>query len=177
MNLPASIAEKIAPGYAHFRAVSRMMSIFRETTRKLGYLKAYPYMQQCAGWIKQVQQRRQQGIFSTADGRSTVFDMLLEPNPEKDYRVPGSEELIDQGFLFLVAGSDTTAYSLACATYYILTHAEVLERLRTELRQDFHRTVVDPDWNYINKLPYLVKTALQCVAKGSPSTNFGTRRP
>ena len=95
--------------------------------------------------------------------------MLLEPNPEKKYRVPGLEELIDQGFLFLVAGSDTTAYSLACATYYILTHKEVLERLTAELRQDYSRTVSNPDWNYINQLPYLVSGFPLTRHYGQPS--------
>ena len=86
--------------------------------------------------------------------------MLLEPNAEKGYRVPGLEELIDEGFLFLVAGSDTTAYSLACATYYILTHREVLQSLQAELRQDMQRTALSPDWKYISQLPYLVNLFL-----------------
>ncbi|KAL6232073.1 hypothetical protein BDW75DRAFT_243331 [Aspergillus navahoensis] len=58
---------------------------------------------------------------------------INKPNDQKGYQVPGMTELIDEAFLLLVAGSDTTAYSIACTTYYILTHDDVLAKLKEEL--------------------------------------------
>lgn len=103
-----------------------------------------------------VKARREKGALQTEDGRDTVFDLLLEPNDEKSYQVPDMTGLIDEAFLFVIAGADSTAYTMACATYYILTQEDVLSKLKTELsgvpRHDNGRL----DCKNIQSLPYLV---------------------
>lgn len=85
-----------------------------------------------------------------------MFDLLLQPNDQKGYQVPGMTELVDEAFLLLVAGSDTTAYSIACTTYYILTHDDVLAKLKEELNGVPRHADGRLDCRNIQTLPYLV---------------------
>lgn len=66
------------------------------------------------------------------------------------------EELVDESFLLLVAGSDTTAYSIACATYYLLTHSDCQRKLKEELKEVPKDENGEIDWKNIAELPYLV---------------------
>ena len=92
----------------------------------------------------------------------TVFDVMLAPNVEKGFVVPETNELIDDAFLFLVAGTGSTLYTLSCAVYYILTHNEVLNTVRAELRQATNGSCENLSWPVLSSLPYLVRP------KGSP---------
>jgi hypothetical protein len=82
--------------------------------------------------------------------------LLLEPNLDKGYQVLTIGRLVDEAFLLLVAGSDTTVYCIACATYYLLTHKEPLVKLKEELqtlpRTDNGRL----ELTNVTGLPYLV---------------------
>jgi len=81
---------------------------------------------------------------------------MLESDPKKGYMVPTLEELVDDAFLFLLAGSDTTAYTLSVATFNILEHKDVLARLQSDLKaapRDTHGTFV---WKDLAHLAYLV---------------------
>ncbi|KAJ5654239.1 cytochrome P450 [Penicillium lividum] len=137
LSLPERLAEKIAPGYQIFR-------------------------NQCEKWIKTVKARRDKGILQTEDGRDTVFDLLLESNDRKGYQVADMSELIDEAFLLVIAGSDTTAYSLSCATYYILNHGDILSKLKAELATVPRHVDGHLDCRNIQSLPYLT-----CVVKES----------
>lgn len=82
---------------------------------------------------------------------------MLESDPKKGYEVPTLEQLVEDAFLFLLAGSDTTAYTLSVATFHILEHKDVLARLRSELQQALrgdHGTFI---WKDLANLPYLVR--------------------
>ncbi|KAJ5746283.1 cytochrome P450 [Penicillium odoratum] len=145
LSLPERLSEKIVPGYQSFRNVSLAILV-----------------RQCEKWIKTVKARRDNGILQTEDGRDTVFDLLLESNDRKGYQVADMSELIDEAFLLLIAGSDTTAYSLSCATYYILNHRDVLLKLKAELATVPRHVDGRLDCRNIQSLPYLT-----CVVKES----------
>ena len=85
-----------------------------------------------------------------------MFDLLLQPNPDEGNKIRPLEELIDEAFLLLFAGSDTTAYTLSCATYYLLTHKDCLRRLQNELETVSRDANGKPDWKSVSELPYLV---------------------
>ena len=112
-------------------------------------------LQQCEQWINMVKSRREKGKYQTEDGRVTVFDLLLDS--EKGYKSAAMADLVDEAFLLLVAGSDTTAYSMACTTYYILTHKDVLIQLKAELKDVPRNPDGTLDCKNIMSLPYLVK--------------------
>ena len=61
--------------------------------------------------------------------------------------------------MLLVAGSDTTAYSIACTTFYLLNQKKVLTKLKQELR--LLPRNLDGRLNLANVmgLPYLVMSS------------------
>ncbi|RDW72768.1 cytochrome P450 [Aspergillus mulundensis] len=114
------------------------------TSSKLsGYAQ---FRKQCEAWVEGVQQRREKGQLTTADGLTTIFDAMLQPSEERGYKARTPKELIDEAALFILAGSDTSAYSLTNATYYLLTNPRVLDRLRTEL-DAAEAFIRDCDWD------------------------------
>lgn len=98
---------------------------------------------------------------------TTVFDLMLQPNEAKNYYVPNRDELEDEAFLFLLAGTDSTAYTLQCATYYILSHEEVLRRLRTEIDAVPSSCDELQMWKIMAGLPYLVSSRLSRSSQGA----------
>ncbi len=65
-------------------------------------------------------------------GRDDILSLLLDARDEQGERMT-DRELRDEMFTLLMAGHETTATSLAWVFYHLLRHADVLERLRTEL--------------------------------------------
>ncbi|KAK0664412.1 cytochrome P450 monooxygenase aflU [Lasiodiplodia hormozganensis] len=65
-------------------------------------------------------------------------------------------EQISEAMSVLIAGSDTTAYTLSIGTFHILNSPEISAKLQQELREN----EVDPDQMPslldLEKLPYLV---------------------
>ncbi|PYH48470.1 cytochrome P450 [Aspergillus saccharolyticus JOP 1030-1] len=140
------IVNKIAlnfPGYARFR-------------------------QQCESWVDEVRQRRSRGHLTTSDGITTIFDAMLQPNEQKGYESRTSEELIDEAALFIIAGSDTSAYTLTSATYYLLTNPCALARLRNELDTHLLFDRAACKWEEVRKLPYLTAVIKETLRLSTP---------
>lgn len=100
--------------------------------------------------------RREQGQLESEEGIATVFDLMLEPNKKKNYQVPSEKALVDNAFLYILAGADTTAYTLSRATFHILESPSVHNKLRTELDnlpRDEHGRFL---WKELAKAPYMV---------------------
>ena len=114
------------------------------------------HLKQCALHIREVQARHNNGGYQSEDGHRTVFDLLLESGLGMEGSHQNIDELVDEAFLLLFAGSDTTAYTLSCATYYILAHKDCLVKLRKELEIIPKGGIDAQDWNRIGRLPYLV---------------------
>lgn len=115
----------------------------------------YGVIKDCAIWIKNIAERREKGVTTDHDGNSTLIDVLLEPNPDKSYEVPAMKDLIDHTFTFVVAGVDTTAYTLSFAIFYILRTEGVLGKLRKELHGVLRDTSGRFEWKHVSNLPYL----------------------
>lgn len=96
LNLPYSIAKRIASGYLQFRA-------------------------QCADWVTDVIERRNREVPDEKFELKYAFDLLLEPQPVKNHSVPNREELVDEAVLLVFAGTDTTTYATTTAMFHILT--------------------------------------------------------
>jgi cytochrome P450 len=89
----------------------------------------------------------------------TVYDRMLTSNlqiEETGKRPIGHADLSEEGASLLVAGTETSATTLAYATYYILAHPEVERRILEDL------ATVERDENgrlplvKVEALPYLV---------------------
>ena len=112
------------------------------------------HLKECQNWINEIIARRQKGIFVEEDDSITMIDLLLEAKPEG--KLPKMEELIDEAFVFLTAGVHTTAYTLAHATYYLLSNGDALEKLRAELADVPRDLKGNFKWKHLSILPYLV---------------------
>ncbi|OXV07329.1 hypothetical protein Egran_04906, partial [Elaphomyces granulatus] len=93
-------------------------------------------------------------------GQETIFDRMLNSNARKDetnekYRTVGFQDLADEGASLLVAGTETTATTIAYATYYLLLHPDkrrkLLEEIATVERDDNGRLPLSK----LDALPYL----------------------
>ena len=82
---------------------------------------------------------------------------MLEPQPVKNYEVPDIEELVNEALVLVIAGTDTTTYTAAHATYYILSHSNVLKSFQDELQHTLQENGGRLEWANIRQLPYLVR--------------------
>ena len=102
------------------------------------------------------------GDLKTADGRHTLFAALVESNDKRTSKET-HDHLLQSSFLFLVAGTDSPAYSMSSATYYILSNPEVMHRLQDELRQVPTDAAGNFQWKDLALLPYLVSFPLYWI--------------
>ncbi|KAI9374451.1 cytochrome P450 [Aspergillus egyptiacus] len=125
------------------------------------------FRKQCEAWVEGVRERRRQGQFTTPDGITTIFDAMLQPNEEGGYQARSSKELIDEAALFILAGSDTSAYTLTMATYYLLTNPDAMSRLRSEL-DPVRAYIRAGNWEEVRKLPYLMAVVKETLRLATP---------
>ncbi|KAL3424986.1 hypothetical protein PVAG01_04267 [Phlyctema vagabunda] len=99
------------------------------------------------------------------EGRRTIFHELLNSNlPEEEKE---TSRMAEEGVLVIAAGTDTTAWTLAVATYYLLSSPIILRTLKRELadaqKQEPREDRTLP-LNTLEHLPYLtavIKEALR----------------
>lgn len=91
---------------------------------------------------------------------NTVFDLLLAPTPEEPRSEFSIPDLVDEAFLFVFAGTDTTGSTMANALYYILSSASVSSNLLDELTSHGITSHETFDCNLVQRLPYLVRNLL-----------------
>ncbi|KAJ5900869.1 uncharacterized protein N7473_004939 [Penicillium subrubescens] len=100
--------------------------------------------------IEQVEQRKAEWHKDTEKTPTDVVSWLLKAKDDGDPSAPpGDLYLYDEGRLAIVAGSDTTASTLAHVLYYLATHPEVYEKLQKNVDE----TQDVPD--FIHSLPYI----------------------
>ncbi|KZL87543.1 cytochrome p450 oxidoreductase [Colletotrichum incanum] len=102
---------------------------------------------------RHVEQARERKRSGSGDGKDTnvfaeLFDSDLPPEEKTTKR------LTAEGVVVMVAGTETTSFTLTVITFYLLTKPEILEKLTQELR-----TVVEdpehlPSWLTLEALPY-----------------------
>ncbi|ORY63203.1 cytochrome P450 [Pseudomassariella vexata] len=97
----------------------------------------------------------------SGDGRQTIFDALTDdsvPPQEKSAR-----RLEDEGFILVVAGTETTARTLTLASYYIFQNKPLLQKLRDEIRTAMPNLTSEASWSELEQLPYLNGVVLESV--------------
>jgi len=86
----------------------------------------------------------------------------LQNGSKANYRL-SREEIISNIFIFMLAGYETTSTILACATYELARHPEVLQKLQAEIDQLPLTTddTIDeemkkyPDYDIVSQMPYM----------------------
>jgi cytochrome P450 len=80
----------------------------------------------------------------------------LKAKHEKDRSAPpGEGAFVEDGRLIIIAGSDTTASTLASAIYFLCQSPEKAERLRNELKKVFPNGEADWSIEKLKEVPYL----------------------
>ena len=55
----------------------------------------------------------------------------------------------------------TVAHTLSVITYHVVQDKEILRKLQTELKNAMANSYSQPSWTQLEKLPYLVRGALE----------------
>ena len=107
---------------------------------------------------------------SNIDHVPTVFQSILSsPLPPEEKR---RDRMAQEGFIIIVAGSDTISRILTAATYHLLANEDAHFRLKGELEQAMPNPSMQIDVKSLEKLPWLVRFALGIqVALLQPKTN------
>lgn len=96
---------------------------------------------------------------------NTVFDLLLTPTPgepRSEFSIP---DLVDEAFLFVFAGTDTTGNTITNAFYYILSSPSVYSKILDELTAHGITSHETFDCNVVQRLPYLVSNSFASTRK------------
>ncbi|KAI0161392.1 isotrichodermin C-15 hydroxylase [Xylariaceae sp. FL1272] len=104
--------------------------------------------------------------------RNDLFEGLVKKREEWNLSF---EKLSSNAFLLVLAGSETTATTLSGATYLLLTHPEILEKLQIEVRSSFtesHEITI----NTVSKLPYMLAILNEALRMYPPVTSGLVRK-
>ena len=96
-----------------------------------------------------------QGKVFTLTGDHNIVKKLHSPEIPAEERT--LSRLQDEGFTFLVAGTETTMRALSFTAYHVYQDRAMLERLRSELREVLPTPNSKATWPTLEKLPYLVR--------------------
>ena len=89
----------------------------------------------------------------------TIFESLLGSDlPPQEKTV---DRLKEEGYVILLAGSDTVAETLTVLSYHLLANSEILRRLKRELTEAIPDPEVHPSWQMLQSLPLLVSSSTQ----------------
>ena len=87
-------------------------------------------------------------------GTQTVFQTILSSTlPDEEKRV---KRMAQEGFIIIVAGSDTISRILTAATFHLLANQGMLERLERELREAMPDPTQNVEIRKLEGLPWLV---------------------
>jgi cytochrome P450 len=93
----------------------------------------------------------------------SIFFLQDTPQENKANYHLTQEEIISNILIFMLGGYETTSTALACATYEIAKHPDVLEKLRAEIDQlpldnddnGGQMTYKHPDYDIVAQMPYM----------------------
>ncbi|KAF4452141.1 cytochrome P450 oxidoreductase [Fusarium austroafricanum] len=85
--------------------------------------------------------------------RPTVFADLLQSEFEEKEK--NTVRLAEEAVAVVNAGTETTSWTLAVITYFLLSQPETLKKLRDELSQAVEDPCHLPSWTELEHLPYL----------------------
>ncbi|KAI1817145.1 isotrichodermin C-15 hydroxylase [Poronia punctata] len=99
--------------------------------------------------------------------RDDLFEGLMKRR--KEWNI-STEKLSSNAFILVLAGSETTATTLSGATYFLLTHPEVMEKLKHEVRSSF-QNAGEININSVNSLTYMLAVLNESLRMYPPVTS------
>ena len=101
--------------------------------------------------VKQVINERRKSMAAGIPCRKDILQQMIEAG-ENDKL--SDDEIVSQAFVFLIAGYETTANTIAFACYLIATHPDVQQKLHDEIDSKCPNAN-SADYDALNNLPYL----------------------
>ncbi|KAL4902748.1 hypothetical protein BDW74DRAFT_169336 [Aspergillus multicolor] len=98
--------------------------------------------------------------------RRAMYHNLTDPDLPPEERTP--QRLEDECLVVLGAGTETTARTLTIAAYYLAEDADVLLKLRNELKQVLPTVTSTCSWSELEKLPYLAAVINESLRLATP---------
>ncbi len=88
----------------------------------------------------------------------TIFEELCDSDlPPQEKTI---ERLMDEGFILIGAGGESTAQTLTVLTFHLLNNPEIVLELRAEL----DKVMPDPEssvsWQTLEQLPFMVRQTM-----------------
>lgn len=109
-------------------------------------------MQNIKAQIKDIKDR---GSSDCEKASLSIFEALTQSNlPDGEKTV---KRLSAEGQVLVIAGTETTAWTLSVITFYLLSNPPMLRRLRDELDQVAAESSEPATCTRLEKLPYLVR--------------------
>ncbi|KAF4500918.1 cytochrome p450 [Fusarium agapanthi] len=154
----------------HFPMLRKIMQSF--PTHVLTYIIPgfVEFRNQCAQWANEVRERHQNGVYTDETGRQTVFDAILDPEPDRS-----TKGLVDEAFSLVIGGTETTVATITYGVWCTLKNPEVEKKMLEELRTV--ETNSDGLMEYLNlmNLPYLTAVIHETLRISSPTPGILTR--
>ncbi|OAQ69781.1 calcineurin-dependent [Pochonia chlamydosporia 170] len=144
-SFPNAILGRIIPGFVEFR-------------------------EQCAKWVTEVRERHQNGIYSDETGRQTVFDVILEAEPQRI-----TKGLVDEAFSLVIGGTETTVTTITFGVWCILKNPAVHKKLLDELSMVETNNDGLMEYRNLVNLPYLTAIIHETLRISSPAPGILTR--
>ncbi|KAK6193011.1 hypothetical protein LQW54_012895 [Pestalotiopsis sp. IQ-011] len=101
------------------------------------------------------------------EDRNDLFEGIVKKREEWNLSF---EKLSSNAFILVLAGSETTATTLSGATYLLLSHPDVLQKLTNEVRGGF-KIVDEININSVNKLSYMLAVLNESLRLYPPVTS------
>jgi len=108
----------------------------------------------------------QQQLKANDNQASNFLEVLLQESASENFT---TEEVFGNIFTMLLAGEDTTANSIAWATYFLCEHPEWIVALRNEANEVYQANKVLPHFELIQQLP-IAKAIAEEAIRLKPTT-------
>ncbi|RDD42460.1 Cytochrome P450 3A24 [Trichoplax sp. H2] len=130
-----------------------MPSLFRILEPILGGKITYS-MDYLTKTVKSVIKERRKSMVAGIPCRRDILQQMIEAG---DNDKLSDDEIVSQAFVFLIAGYETTANTIAFASYLIATNPEIQRKLHDEIDSNCPDTT-SVNYDTLNNLPYLEMT-------------------
>ena len=81
--------------------------------------------------------------------------MLAAESPDKEDKKLSDGEIVANCTIFLLAGYETSATTLAVVCHYLATNTDVQKKLQEEIDSFWENENALPNYEYMRELPYL----------------------
>lgn len=102
--------------------------------------------------------RHQNGVYADETGRQTVFDAILDAEPDRS-----TKGLVDEAFSLVIGGTETTVTTITYGVWCILKNPNVEKKMLEELRTVETNSNGLMECQNLMNLPYLVSTGSKCL--------------